>query len=181
MAEFSAADISERKEVIDAVCAVTTDGQALKIAEWVKMTPGGHAAAHLDRYLSGKGGTEKVNLEAVLREDFGVRQKVTSSIMAALRAGKTSGSVPIPQDVYRNQDWQFAIGGMNIQWEALAPQVTAGGAYQPGLVRVWFKNLYQWHPSEPRVTQCLHQAAVRMQKAGAQNFLMTGEATVPIH
>ena len=136
--------------------------------------------AHLGRYLNGTGGTQSVDLDALIREDYGVRERVTNTIVVSLRQGKTSGTVPIPQEAYRNQDWQYALGGINIQWQ-LGDPPSATPIYRPGNVRISFKNKYRWHPNEPRVTQALHQAAERLKKKGAQDFWMEGEATLSIH
>ena len=167
------------KTLIDAICAVTTDQQTLAIARWWEMNPNGHAAGHLDHYLSGRGGTKPVDLQAVLREDFGVRDTVTKGILASLKQGQVSGKVPVPQSAYRDKDWQYALGGINIEWSATGP--SGGPPYKAATVTARFKNQYRWHPKEARITQAVHQAAERLKTQGAQDFWMEGQGLVAIH
>jgi hypothetical protein len=136
------------------------------------MDRNGRASAHLDHYLTGKGGDLKVDLGKVIVEDEGVRKKLYLEIMTAMSDGKLEGSVPIAQNVYKNHDWLYAIGGMNINWKAGAPIAA-------GKVRVGFRNKYRWHPEDnDRVSHCVHQAASRLQQNGAMEYFMEGSAII---
>ena len=154
--------------IIEAVCKVTTDPQTLAIARWAKMKKNGQARKHLDYYLSGKGGTLAVDLEKVLAEDAGVKRTIYNQIRKGLAEGKLHGKIPIPQTVYENQDWHYAIGGMNVNYHA-------GPPLKAGIAKLWFKNQYRWHPHDSRITQCVHQAAERLKSKGARDYWMEGE------
>jgi len=162
--------------LIDAVCAVATDRQALAIARWCTMNTRGRAATNLEHYLSGKGGTRMFDLQAILREDCGVNEYVTAEIRRALATGRESGEVFISQQTYRDQDWRYALGGMVVTWRLTGPASWAKG--KPATISLAFKNKYCWHPSEPRVTQALHVAAERLKVQGARDFWMEGRATL---
>jgi hypothetical protein len=171
-------DYQKRKALVDVVCTLTTDRQSLAIAKWWAMYPNGRAAAHLNYYLDGTGVDKTVDLNALLREDSGVSGKLRREITAAIRNGKTSGTVAIPQQTYVLNDWLLALGGINVEWQATAP--TAGPSYGSAMIKLSFRNKYQWHPYEARFTQSLHSAAVRLKKKGAQDYWMKGEATMPL-
>lgn len=159
------------KGFIEVACAVTPDYYTLQLAKIVTMSPNGNAAKHLDYYLAGTGLNLYVNLEKVLKDDIGVKSKVQQEIKDGLKLGKDKGSVAIPQKVYRNHDWQYAIGSMNVNWHTIGQ----------GKVRLFFENQYRWHPSERRVSQCVHQAAVNLQKKiSARDYLMYGETVIYI-
>lgn len=159
------------KPFIDFVCYTQSDDNILELARQLTMDPGGHAEAHLKAYLEGSGLDMKVNLSKVLLDDEGVREEVTREITLAVQRGRNSGSVAIPQSVYTHHDWQFAIGSMNIKWTAI-----------PGTAnyRLTFRNKYRWHPSESRMTQCVHQAAENLKMKGAKDYWMYGDAVVTI-
>ena len=163
-------DKQTKAALIKAVCAVTSDSYTLAIAKWWEMTPNGRAAAHLDQYLEGRGDL-KVDLARLLQDDQAVQFKVHSEIVFSLRAGTTTGTVPIPQGAYGNKDWQFAIGSMNINWRF--PSVQGEDK-----VHVGFRNEYRWHPNEPRITQCVHQAADNLRTGRARNYWQEGSAEV---
>jgi len=159
------------KPYLDMVCSVTSDSDAIALAKYITMAPGGQAALHLDAYLAGTGIPMWVDLDRVLRTDQGVREEILRGIIAARKEKRTSGTIPIPQHVYANLDWQFAIGGMNIDWRAI-----------PNTNKVFlsFKNKYRWHPNEQRVSQCIHRAAENMKMRGAKDYMMSGETTIVV-
>ena len=156
------------KKIITAVCAVTNDQTTLQIAKWATMAPNGHAARHLNQYLEGKGDL-KVDLMRVLREDRGVQYEVHKEIIFGLREGKAKGTIPISQSVYKNKDWKFAIGSMNINWSFPSTR-------DKDKVHIGFRNAYRWHPKENRITQCIHQAADRLRAGKAKNYWMEGKS-----
>lgn len=163
-------DRQTKAALIKAVCAVTSDSTTLAIAKWWEMTPNGRAAAHLDQYLEGKGDLQ-VDLAKLLQEDQAVQWKVHTQIIFSLREGKAKGTVPIPQNVYSNKDWQFAIGSMNVNW-------TFPSRMGSDKVHVGFRNEYRWHPNEARISQCIHQAADRLRAGRARNYWQEGSAEV---
>jgi hypothetical protein len=165
-------DLKVKKLLINAVCAVTTDKQTLEIAKWWEMTPGGRAAAHLDHYLQGSGKDLPVDLAKVLKDDGGVRFKVHTEIILGLQAGKTTGSIPIPQSVYKVKDWQFAIGSMTVNWKF--PSV------EPDKVHIGFRNQYRWHPNEARISQCIHQAAENLKQQKAADYWQEGSTEITL-
>jgi hypothetical protein len=67
------------------------------------------------------------DLQAILREDQGVRERVTTEIGKALVSGRRSGEVFISQQTYRMQDWQYALGGFVIRWQLSAPAAWVKG------------------------------------------------------
>ena len=164
-------DFNWRREIIDAVCAMTSDRWTLEVARKATMSRNGHASAHLDYYLGGKGGTLTVDLAQLIAEDEGVRKKLNVEIMNKMLDGKSEGTVSIPQVTYTNKDWLYAIGGMNINWRS-------GPPLAQDKVRVGFRNTYRWHPNDDRITQCVHQAAVRLQSDGANDFVMEGGTVI---
>jgi hypothetical protein len=174
---YHAGKDAAHEAMIDAVCAVTTDKQTLAIARWWKMKRNGVAAKHLDHYLSGAGGTVEVDLAQLLRQDTGVAQRLTSDIWQKAQMGEMSGTTSVGQFYYRDQDWHFALGGINLNWEIVAPQAMP---YKAAHVRVWFTNQYRWHPNEDRITQSIHQAADRLKTKGAAEFTMRGETEIPV-
>lgn len=163
-------DRQTKAALIKAVCAVTTDSTTLAIAKWWEMTPNGRAAAHLDQYLEGKGDL-RVDLEKLLQEDQAVQFEVHTKIIFSLREGKSQGTVAIPQSVYSNKDWQFAIGSMNVNW-------TFPSSLGNDKVHVGFRNEYRWHPNEARISQCIHQAADRLKAGTARNYWQEGSAEI---
>lgn len=47
-------------------------------------------------------------------------------------------------------------------------------------VRIWFGNLYRWHPKEAQITQCIHQAAEQLKQKGARDYWMRGETILDL-
>ncbi|MFB8342181.1 hypothetical protein ACWGNA_13295 [Brucella cytisi] len=148
----------------------------------------GRAEAHLRHYLLGSGLPKTFGAHLLINEDPGVRARLTSSISATLAnnldpvTGRVNpgirGKVWLRQQPmdFRNRDWLFAIGSFLMEWEFVNEFVG-----QTGLpivtVRVHGQNEYQWHPDAPRRTQCVHQAAERLQKplagfTAARNYMM---------
>ncbi len=160
------------KFIIDSVCAVTTDRTTLRIAEWAKMRPEGQASKFLHHYLDGWGTDVYINIETLLREDPALRETIEKKVVEERRGRlpKNSGTIPLPQPVFSNQDWRYATGSINMDWK-LVSQDTRASTID---VELSFRNQYRWHPNEPRVTQCVHQAAEGLKKNGARDFWMIG-------
>jgi hypothetical protein len=161
-----------KKGFYEAVCAVVPDDyQLLQLARHVEMDSNGNAAKHLDHYLKGSGLDLKVDLARVFKEAINVRTIVYQNIKDNFKFNKHQGSVPIAQPVYFHKDWRLAIGGMNVNWEKNGQDK----------IRCYFRNKYQWHPEDRRTTQCIHEAAVRLQKKiYARDYWMYGEMEIYI-
>ena len=87
--------------------------------------------------------------------------------------GAKKGVIPIPQSIYSNQDWRYALGAISMNWELDKDQ---------SYIIFWFIDKYDWHPEEARRTQCVHQAAENLKKEGAKEYKMIGaKAKIPIH
>jgi hypothetical protein len=159
-------NIDQRSTVIELVCALTSDSTTLEIARRWKLAPHGRASAHLDQYLEGRGDLE-VDFERLLCEDAAVRSKIQHHVIFGLRDGKLQGSIPVRQGDYSVSDWRLAIGSMNVNW-------TFPSRRGSERVHLGFRNQYRWHPDEPRITQCVHQAADRLRARRARNYWMHG-------
>ena len=166
-------DPQKLKLIIDAVCKVTPDRMTLDIARYATMKRGGNAWRHLNHYLDGNGADLTVDLQKVLAEDEGVRRLIHTTLYMNLGEGKSSGTIPISQSAYKNKDWHFAIGGMNIEWKWIS-------GTQPNPVEFKFRNKYRWHPQERRITQCIHQAADDLKVKGAADYFMKGQTRITV-
>jgi len=161
--------------LIKAVCAVTTDRWTLDVAQWATMRTGGKAEEFLHHYLAGSSLDKVVDILALLRDDVGVRETVEREISIQLkRPGMTvsTGNVALPQSAFKNRDWQYATGSLNMNWRRMASS-------PPGQVTVELSlgNQYRWHPKEPRVSQCVHQAAENLKQTGAKDYWIVGRPT----
>ncbi len=136
--------------LIQAVCKALPDPWTLQVAKMATMKKNGHAREYLEHYLNGKGDVE-VDINLLFKEDQVLKKYVVDTIQKEIKDGKTKGIVPVAQSRYGNQDWQYALGSININWTA-----TKKGA------AVSFNNRYRWHPNENRVTKCVHEAANRL-------------------
>ena len=153
---------------IKTACAILPDQYLLDVASIVELRNQPMAQFMLEFYLSGKGKTHdiKVKTEVLLKEDLGVYDEFRSNVLKDLLNNKNSGIVPIPQKIYKNQEWRNALGSINLQWRKISSRT----------VEVWFVNLYRWHPTDTRrMTQCVHQAADNLKAKGAAEFKMIGE------
>jgi len=172
------------KAFIETACVVFTDDETMIVAREMMMKRGGNAERFLNYYLSGGVRQEGLNVESntrnidvglhvVIAEDEGVRSHLYAKIAEAIGAGRLSGEVEVPQSIYTNQDWRYAIGGMVVQWE-MKPDLDGGN------VELTFENLYRYHPEAKRISQCVHQSAVRLKNVGAKEFLMVGSAVIDV-
>lgn len=170
------------KIAIDAACgAIRTAGSVaghseswsdlriMTLARDREMQRGGRAERFLNHYLSGIGTPISFSLIDLFSEDSGVAgrvsRKVNEEVQKAEVGGREliglTGTVPVHQIYFSNRDWQFATGSLNIQWECRGE--TVRNTVPLLALDVWCRNIYRWHPEVPRATQCVHQAAVRLQ------------------
>ncbi|TWD53357.1 hypothetical protein FB480_104178 [Agrobacterium vitis] len=146
-----------------------SDLQIMNLAKKFAMKPGGRAEAFLNHYLNGSGTDEVFSMKALLDEDTGVRSKIFREINAEADRHEAAqhplkgmaGIIPIHQTDFQNQDWQYATGALNVEWEFVEEAVQR--TIKVLKVKVWTRNLYRWHPEAHRFTQCVHVAAQNLQ------------------
>ena len=197
-----------------------SDRALFKLAEYVTMSPDGRAAQFLEHFLSGSGKTIKFDCKTLLKEDSGVRQRVTSEIIKRIKANpslltaKYCGGdlcMPIRQSDFSVLDWKYALGSFPIEWSVIATKkpysrgpmcvFNLGVNYidlgtlaltkskSPGLyseevataVYIYGENEYKWHPTDDRISQCVHKAGERLTKSKttpAKNFMMVGKGCI---
>lgn len=133
--------------------------------------------AHLNHYLHGGGADFQENMEDVLKRDSGV----CTAIISAMH-GQPRGHTKIEQGDYSVQDFRYAFGAidrMDFEMDRAA-----------GLMHVWFKDRYKWHPvgfgytamdgDEQREPICVHAAAVEVKSSGAADYWMVGDGVVSL-
>lgn len=163
---------------VDCACASgLTPALVLQTARHTVMAGLPLAQRHVDHYLMGHGADFVENLEAVIRRDSGVR-----SLLARAIGRSPRGYIGIRQSDYAVRDFQFAFGAI----DRLDFEVDRAA----GLVHVWFKDRYEWHPvgfghrplpgDVRRDTNCVHAAAVELKASGAADYWMVGDAVVPL-
>lgn len=148
------------------------------------------ALQHLNWYLSvGKGADfiEDKYIADWLTRDRGAQAAIARAMPSGVTTGQFVGSFKFEQKDYADdaagQDFCFAWGAIDI----LDFEVD----FDAGTIHVWFQDRYEWHPYYPKLyppepgdlcreTNCLHAALVELKSAGADDFWMKGEATVPL-
>lgn len=171
------------RETIEWICANTSDENLMRVARFYLLRKGFpyfRAARHFEHYLGGSGEDIKVNLRALLDEDPGFRYHVCREIRFSFESlSKLEGTMGIRQSVYANEDWQLALGAIDLNWKIQDSRGTAAF--------IWFTNAYAWHPDDTgRPTHCIHQRAEAMRwhrEKGlplARNFDMYGEAILEL-
>lgn len=170
---------------INLICSHASPRQVVDAAVFAEFRDKPIAKTHLDWYLTGGGADlkEDKNIEKMLREDRGVQQAISLLIPPGRTTGKFSGFLKIEQSNYTNQDLRFAFGAIDrLDFEV---------DFDAGTIHAWFQDRYEWHPyypglytvfpdDGPRETNCVHAALVELKSAGAADYWMKGEATVPL-
>lgn len=171
---------------INAICSQFSPRRVVEIALLAEFRDKPIARAHLEWYLStGKGRDffENANIERMLRGDGGVQRAIAARIPPGRASGTMSGFLKIEQSDYQDQDLRFAFGAIDrLDFEV---------DFVAGALHAWFQDRYEWHPYYPgiysafpddaaRETNCVHAALVELKSAGAADFWMKGEATVPL-
>lgn len=170
-----------------------SDLQIMTLAKARTMDKGGRAEQFLNHYLAGSGEPIHFSLRTLMEEDPGVRARIFGAINAARAQAKkpgsehsrdapvlsqsspvSSGSVDIPQKYFRNHDWQFATGSLNVNWRFIE-EISRNGVVMMK-VEVWTSNIYRWHPEDARRTQCVHQAAVNLQNPKQESYFPIDES-----
>jgi hypothetical protein len=135
------------------------------------------AQAHLDHFISGGGADYIENVSDFIRRDTGVRSRIERGLRRTRR-----GHFKVHQSTYSVEDFQFAFGALDrldYEYDRSA-----------GVVHVWFADRYEFHPvyrgiytrrrgDSPRVTNCVHAAAVELKASGAADFWMYGYDALP--
>lgn len=151
--------------LIKTVCFISpSDKYTVEAARYGRLSDKPLAQSMLNHYLKGTGTDVAVDTDKLMRDDPVLARYIIAEIKTAMAAGNTSGNVPVKQDRYSQQDWRMALGSINMQWTVIK------GAE----VEIWFVNIYRWHPTAARVTQCVHQAAENLKATGAAEFKMIG-------
>jgi hypothetical protein len=137
------------------------------------------AQKHLGWYRYGKGANYNEDVFRLFSDNPSVRTRVAQQINTKVSAthkkdvikDTNAGSAPIRQADYDKDNWVNANGNIDeVDWELT-------GEYKPhGLneFKISIQDPYTWHPLEERPTQCLHEAMVRLQQAGAKDYLTVG-------
>lgn len=177
------------KEQIEMVCGQFSDSPRLtmEVARLRKMKVNGVAWKHLSYFLDGPGPRQPMNVDLLRlwREDTGVRRRVTMTILYELRWNYARyGRLNVAQSVFEVEDWRLALGAFQMNW-SLLPSIRIRRVgmlrFAAGpLVRIWFNDVYDWHPEDKqRPTQCVHEAAQKLVEMGkAATYRMTGSAEV---
>lgn len=144
------------------------------------------ALEHLNWYLRNGRGRDFVEdklIELMLEQDNGVRTQIAARIPSNQTTGTLAKHIKLEQTHYTSQDFRFAFGAIDrLDFEV---------DFDDQTIHVWFQDRYEWHPFYPnlypsmtgdvaRETNCVHAALVELKTAGAADFWMKGEATVPL-
>lgn len=159
-------------------CSFFSPAKVMELARDHELSSLPLAQKHLDHFLKGGGVDLAVNLEDVLKRDVGVQ----AVIAGEMKTSPLRGTVRIEQVNYDVKDFQYAFGVIDImQYEVDS---------SAGLVHVWFKDRYEFHPvgygytlmpgDIKRETNCVHAAAVELKATTAADYWMVGDAVVPL-
>lgn len=154
--------------VADLVAEITSreraDSTAMKFAMYYKFFNKPRASEYLAHYLNGSGTDKAFPLADLLKEDAGIAATVKEHFDRARRSRAEMSRplmIVISQNRYKSKDWWGALGSFRIFYEPMGR--TGLSSAQPDVVWAWGSDIYQWHPEDQkRITQCLHQAAVRL-------------------
>jgi len=166
------------------------DRVLLEIAKEFKLKGLPRAQEYLEHFLDATGKDKHFPCALLLKEDDAVRTFVVNEICALLRGKrprqlkgnmpvdpasekykKAYSRIPVPQITFSNMDWRYATGSFVFDWERVAPYSDSHS-----IVRIWGRDLYQWHPGESRASQLAHQAGERLVRGGwAANFWMIAD------
>jgi Domain of unknown function (DUF4157) len=167
------------QDTIEIACACLPDEYAPELARFIMFKYGGLASQHLDHYLTGGGADYYEDLHKFLTEDTYVNQKLREGLLAK----GIQGSQDIQQRDYLIQEYRNSFGAMNLNfWINDSPQAKELNKANPGTasVHVEMRDLYQWHPQEPRITQCLHKILESLKSQGAKDFWMVGSTDISL-
>ena len=140
------------------------------------------AVANLDHYIEGSGAPFPQPMDRFLK-DQGVHDDLSSKMAEAPRSlgDRVVLANPLNQLSYRSEEWRNALGNIDEMTVTVlgdpaskAFDEAANGSVQ---VQVELRDPYQWHPREPRITQCLRELFEAMKKDGAAEYDAVGTGT----
>ncbi len=173
------------------ICSLPTDEMKYNFIMnyWDMVSSQPNARRHLEHYRNGRGVDYVEDVTALFAANPRAALRISQLINAQIRMGATtSGSIvgrgaddditpPIRQSDYDVTDWMNANGNIDeVNW-------TLVGTYDPTGQNTFILSIrdpYTWHPLEQRATQCIHQAMVRLQSAGAADYMTVGTATLTL-
>jgi hypothetical protein len=161
------------------------DSALLRLAEVIKLRGLPRSKEYLEHFLAGSGKEKHFPCEKLFKDDQIVRGFVMSEISRLLRGNRPRGikpnlsvdpnseaykkaysRIPVPQASFSAPDWRYATGSFVFGWEEV--QACSEACW---IVKVWGKDLYQWHASENRASKRVHEAGDRLVRSGkAANF-----------
>lgn len=146
--EIGSAVFTTRRAAISLVCEAVklyasnagesqefSDVFLFELARAAEMSPDGRAAKFLEHFIFGGGEPIEFECADLVKEDAGVRRRVTSEISRLLKANAQltnrhlSGGeffVSIRQRDFEVSDWRNALGSFGVQWEVVASPPMGG-------------------------------------------------------
>ena len=145
----------------------------------------GRAAEYLDHFLDESGTKKYFEVNELLAAEKDIRERVTFEIVRKMSGAKIGSEkvtsfdpvVTLFQKNSLDQDWWFALGSFGLQWT----RINSSSNDDRVFVKVHGKNEYRWYPEAKRITQCLHEAAGRLEKnEKAKSFTIVAKPAVLI-
>ncbi len=117
------------------MCANSEPATVVRLATWKEFDDKPIALAHLNHYLSTRGGKdfiEDTNIDTMLRADTGVQSEFASRIPTGRSSGTISDNFKLEQSSYRFQDFRYAFGAIDrFDFEA---------DFTAGTLHAWFQD-----------------------------------------
>lgn len=162
---------------VECACATLSPAWVAGVVQHTVMAALPLARRHVNHYLTGSGANLLVDIADALRRDHKLRAKLAAHVRLTAR-----GHFRVRQKDYAVKDFQFAFGAI----DRLDFEVNR----RAGLVHVWFKDRYEWHPvgfgyalrpgDIRRSSNCVHAAMVELKASGARDYWMLGDAVIPL-
>jgi len=158
-------------KVADILGELTTrqlgDRALLEFAGVTKLHSLPRSQSYLSIFLNGKGPDQRFALSDLLK-DPGVRGVVKRHFSAP--SNLCRNVITIGQRAYTDQDWKNSLGTYFIYYIDIGNRPNLFG--QPTRhVIAWGEDTYRWAPDdEKRFTQCIHQAASRLQNVATDQI-----------
>lgn len=147
---------------IQFVCDTTQDVGTVRLA-FAYLNGYPDAQKMLYHYFTGNGNKLEVDTFRVFNEDPVLKKYVFEKIADQLKQGNRIGSVNVKQQHYGNQNWKNAFGSINVPWTKINSNL-----------EISISDVYDWHPGEARISQCVHEAMARGKNYGAKPFSYHG-------
>jgi hypothetical protein len=144
------------------------DQTLLEFASVTKLRSLKRSQRYLALFLSGKGEDQTFPLSELMK-DRGVCDIVQRHFRAPISHVKRN-VITIGQRAYTDPDWKNSLGTYFIYYLDIGNRKNIYG-HETRHVLAWGEDTYQWAPEDAkRFTQCLHQAASRLQNIGKVRF-----------